>query len=71
MWIPMDETESYRIVVVACNNEGCNGKITHESWLGDFSPRLDDECPKCKKYYCVKLKSIEEERIISRGVVSK
>ncbi|MEK4605462.1 hypothetical protein MHH42_31010 [Bacillus sp. FSL L8-0099] len=70
MWVQeQEENEKRRKIVVSCNENNCDGTFTHISWLWDYSPRVDGECSKCKRFISVKLANIDESRIISRKVI--
>lgn len=69
LWFYEEEAEKKRQVIIACGENDCDGVFVHESWLGDFSPRVHEECTKCKRFMSVKLSNIDESRILERKVI--
>lgn len=53
-------------ILVACNENDCDGNFKLLRYRDDFSPRVHDNCSKCGRFMSVKLSSIDENRIISR-----
>lgn len=66
MYIFDKEENMVEKITVACNENKCNGTFTLNRYRDDFSPRVHDECSKCKRFMSVKLSSINESRIVNR-----
>ena len=66
MFIFEQEEELIEKITVSCNENNCDGIFTLNRYREDFSPRVHDECSKCKRFMSVKLSGLDESRIISR-----
>lgn len=58
--------EKLEKIVIACNDNACDGEFVLIRYPDDFSPRVHDNCSKCKRFMSVKLSNIDISRIISR-----
>lgn len=71
MWIPFEEKERFREVVIKCGKDGCEGVFKHKSWIGDLSPRIEEKCTVCDNSISRKLGNIDEDRIVSHKIVEE
>ncbi len=66
MFMFQEQEETTERITVLCNENDCDGVFILNRDRGDFSPRVHDECSKCKRFMSVKLRCIEESRILKR-----
>lgn len=62
---PFEERVSFRKVVIACGDEGCEGVFVHQSQLSDESPRVEENCSQCGRFISRKLSNIDEASILN------
>lgn len=66
MFFPEQETEMFEKIKVSCGEGKCKGFFTLNRWRDDYSPRVHGECSQCNRFMSVKLRYIDDSRIISR-----
>lgn len=66
MFIFEQEPELIEKITVACAENDCSGVFTLNRYRDDLSPRVHGECSICNRFMSVKLRHIEESRILKR-----
>lgn len=62
-FFPVEE-DPIKTVKIKCGENGCNGILICEHFRDDFSPRVHTNCTECNRFVSVKLKYIDDDRII-------